>query len=71
MLHTIAIGRVTSKPAAGVWAIGALDPTRSGLIQLALDDRPDPWERVRQRADPEAVARTVAFVAYALTVPGV
>ena len=71
MLHTIAVGRVTSKPAAGAWAIGALDPTWSGLIQLALDDRPDPWERVHQSADPEAVARTVAFVDYALTVPGV
>jgi hypothetical protein len=36
------------------------------LIQRALDDRPDPWQRVDQAADPEAADRTLAFVDYAL-----
>ena len=66
MLQTLDSGRVTSKRAAGEWALGALDPEWASLIQQALDDRPDPWIRVYQPADPEAVDRTRAFIDYAL-----
>jgi hypothetical protein len=65
MLHTLATGRVSSKRAAGEWALGALDPEWTRLIQGALDDRPDPWGRVYQPADPELAERTLAFVKYA------
>lgn len=66
MLHTLTSGRVTSKREAGEWALGTLDPEWSGLIRRALDDRPDPWLRVRQPAEAEAVDRTLAFVDYVL-----
>lgn len=68
MLHTLAVGRVTSKVAALHWALGALDATWSSAIQHALDSRPDPWSRVRRPADPGTVARTWAFVDHALAV---
>ena len=70
MLHTSSFGRVASKKAGGEWSLAALDPEWSTLIQRALDDRPDPWERVHQRADPESVERTLAFIDYALAVTG-
>lgn len=68
MLHTLSIGRVTSKREAGEWALGALDPEWATFIQGALDDRPDPGARVHQPAEPETVERTLAFIDYALTV---
>ena len=48
------------------WALGALDPGWASLIQRALDDRPEPWLRVHEPADPEVIDRTLAFVDYAL-----
>ncbi len=65
MLHTLDSGRVASKRAAGRWALGALDPRWAPLIQRALDDRPDPWLRVHQPADPTMVAETWQFIDYA------
>jgi predicted nucleotidyltransferase len=66
VLHTVATGRVTSKPEAGRWALETLDPEWARLVQRALDDRPDQWGQVRQQADERAVERTLAFVDYAL-----
>jgi predicted nucleotidyltransferase len=66
MLQTLETGRVDSKKAGGEWALEALDPDWADLIQQALDERPDPWTRVYQPADPEVVSRTLAFVDYAL-----
>ncbi len=66
MLQTLSEGRVTSKRAAGEWALGALDPEWADLIRRALGDRPDPWARVYEKADPDAIDRTFAFVDYAL-----
>jgi predicted nucleotidyltransferase len=66
MLYTIQTGTIASKPAAASWAQGALDGRWSGLIQRALDERPDPSRKVRQRADPEDFERTLAFLDYAL-----
>jgi hypothetical protein len=71
ILHTIAIGQVTSKLAAGHWALDTLDPSWQPLIQDALDGRPDPWLRVHRRADPALVAETWAFVDYAIAYSGV
>lgn len=65
ILHTLAIGEVSSKRAAGEWALHALDPEWAPLIGWALDDRPDPWTKVRERADPHLLRRTWQFVDYA------
>jgi hypothetical protein len=66
MLHTLASGRVTSKLEAGNWAVSSLDPRWSALIQAALDSRPDPWLRVHQPGDPQAVEATWRFLDYAV-----
>jgi hypothetical protein len=66
MLHTIASGRVVSKRASGIWALDSLDPEWRTLIQRALDDRSDPWGRVKKAAEPQLVERTLAFAEYAV-----
>ncbi|MEP6910839.1 MAG: aminoglycoside adenylyltransferase domain-containing protein [Actinomycetota bacterium] len=65
LLHTLDAGVVASKRESGEWALDALDAEWASLIQQALDDRPDPWLRVHQPADPDVVARTLAFADYA------
>jgi predicted nucleotidyltransferase len=70
MLHTLETGEVASKRAGGEWALEALAPQWADLIQQALEDRPDPWERVYQPADPEDAERTLAFVEYSLKEAG-
>jgi len=60
-LHTLETGTVSSKREAAEWAKRSLDPEWRDLIQQALDDRPDPWGRVKQDSTPELVARTRAF----------
>jgi predicted nucleotidyltransferase len=66
LLYTLSNGRVTSKRAAGEWALGVLDAQWASLVQRALDDRRGPWLQVHQPADPEAIDRTLAFIEYAL-----
>ena len=66
LLHTSAEGRVTSKREAGEWALRTLVPSWASLIRRALDDRPDPWGRVHQPADPAMIERTLAFAEYAV-----
>ena len=68
ILHTLETGIVASKRAAGEWALSALDPDWASLIKRALDERPDPWRKVHEVADPELVTRTLAFVDYAAEV---
>jgi hypothetical protein len=65
MLHTLATGGVGSKRAGGAWALRELDPEWAPLIRWALEDRPDPWTKVHEQADPEHVRRTLAFMEYA------
>ncbi len=69
MRHTLATGRVESKRAGAIWAREALGPKWRGLIDGALADRPDPWKRAHQPADPALVARTLEFVEDAVTLP--
>ncbi len=66
MLYTLETGEITSKPKAGAWGMASLDPRWSGLIERALEQRPDPGARLRQRADPDDLAATLDFIAYAL-----
>jgi predicted nucleotidyltransferase len=65
ILHTLAIGEVSSKRAAGEWALQALDPEWASLIRWALEDRPDPWTKVHEPADPGLLRRTLQFNGYA------
>jgi hypothetical protein len=65
ILHTLACGEVGSKRVAGTWALDALDPEWTPLIGWALDDRPDPWSKVAEPADPALLARTREFIDYA------
>lgn len=62
MLHTLACGRVESKPAGVAWAQASLEPRWHDLIRRAWADRPYPTEKVRLRADAEDVAATVDFI---------
>lgn len=66
-LYTVVTGSVTSKIPGGRWALGALDPRWHGLIQRAIDDRPDPWGRVHRPADPALLDPTRRFVEYVHT----
>jgi predicted nucleotidyltransferase len=65
MLHTLVSGRITSKPAAVRWALQTLDPVWGDLISQAWADRSGQWARVRERARPGSVARTLAFIDFA------
>ena len=65
ILNTLDSGHITSKREALLWGLANLDPEWADLIQLALDDRPDPWERVGRPARPGAVEQTRRFVEYA------
>ncbi|HEU5066219.1 MAG TPA: aminoglycoside adenylyltransferase domain-containing protein [Gaiellaceae bacterium] len=64
MLQTLAEGHVTTKPEAGRWALRTLEPEWRPLIRFALDDRPDPWRKVREPADPTALEQTRALLDY-------
>ncbi|HUG64235.1 MAG TPA: aminoglycoside adenylyltransferase domain-containing protein [Gaiellaceae bacterium] len=66
LLNTLETGRVVSKQEAAEWALGALDAEWASLIERALDERADPWTRVHEPADGEAVGQTLAFATYAL-----
>lgn len=65
ILHTLETGEVRSKKAGMAWAQGALDPRWSGLIARAAALRKGHRESGAP-ADPDAVAATRAFAAYAL-----
>lgn len=66
MLHTLATGEVRSKPEGAAWAEEALDKAWVDLIEDALSARPRQYEKCHQPSDPEKVARTKAFIRYAL-----
>ena len=65
ILHTLATGIASSKRVAGEWTLRELDPEWASLIRWSLNDRPDPWAKVHEQADPELVRRTLAFADYA------
>ena len=65
ILHTLTTGVVASKRVAGEWALEELDPQWRSLIGWALDDRPDPWTKVGEPADPGRLSRTQSFIGYA------
>lgn len=66
LLTTLDTGRVVSKREGAEWALGTLDTEWRPLVERALADRPDPWLRVHQPADADAVEQTLAFVRFAV-----
>ncbi len=60
-LYTAYVGEVTSKAAAADWALGVVGEEHRPLIRRALVERPDPWRRGHQQADPGLAAPTRAF----------
>lgn len=68
LLFTLSEGRVPSKRAAGEWALLTLDGEWRELVQQALADRADPWERVHEPAPPSMIQRTLRFAEYAVAI---
>ena len=66
MLQSLQTGTVTSKVAGAAWAKRNLDPYWSELIETTWETRPDPARSVRQTADPDRFAATLAFVRYCI-----
>jgi predicted nucleotidyltransferase len=64
MLQSVGEGRVTTKREAGEWALRNLDPELTPLVQWALDDRPDPWTKVREPAEPATLEQARALLDY-------
>ncbi len=65
-LYSVVTGSVGAKVPSGRWALRSLDRRWQGLVQRAIDDRPDPWARVHRPADPALLDPTRAFAAYAV-----
>jgi predicted nucleotidyltransferase len=64
MLHTLATGRIWSKPAGAAWGIQNLEKKWIGLIDRALADRPNPTLKYTLPADPQEVTATLDFIDY-------
>ncbi len=67
MLHTLATGKVYSKPDGVVWAKANLSPEWFGLIEDAVKTRKEQYTDINYPSDPEKVSLTKAFIQYALT----
>ncbi len=67
MLQSVAEGRVTTKREAGEWALRNLGAEWTSLVRWALDDRPDPWTKVREPADPATLEQALALLDYVLS----
>ncbi len=70
MLHTLATGRVHSKPAGVQWANANLDPEWHEFINRAQANRKDQFLGIYDLNHPEDFARTPDFLRYALDVVG-
>ena len=66
MLHDLHTGYAGSKREGAEWAISALDPSWSELIDGSWDGRPNPARKVQQPADPGDFEKTLGFVEYVM-----
>lgn len=65
MLHTLATGRVNSKPAGMRWGLANVDPEWHELIEAAQSTRDDPAITSRIPISRAEIQRTLEFVTYA------
>lgn len=65
MLHTLATGRVYSKPAGIDWARENLDSKWAGLFAQITAERNDSSVLAHEKADPADIQHTLDFVTYA------
>jgi hypothetical protein len=64
MLYTASTGEVCGKTASAQWCRDVVSTEWHPLIDAAIRSRPDPWQRVHQKADPELAARMAPFITY-------
>jgi aminoglycoside adenylyltransferase-like protein len=64
LLYTATHAEVIGKIDAARWAKGVLPDEWHGLIDRAVADRPNPWQRVHQLADPSLAERTWEFIEF-------
>ena len=64
LLVTAARAEVVGKAEAGRWCHGLLPDEWHGLIEQAIADRADPWQRVQRAADRALATRTWEFVQF-------
>lgn len=64
LLFTATRAQVAGKAEAGWWCHGFLPDEWHGLIEQAIADRADPWQRVQRAADPALATRTWEFVQF-------
>lgn len=62
MLYSASTGQVASKNGAARWCIGVLPTEWRELIEAAIADRPNPWERVQKQADSRLTTLTRRFI---------
>jgi hypothetical protein len=67
MLHTLDIGRITSKKAASAWGTKALGARWAPLIEAAMAVRLEPLDRRLAPPAAESVAETIAFLRHVRT----
>ena len=64
LLFTATQAEVIGKTDAAYWSKGVVPEEWHYLIDRAIADRPNPWQRVHQMADPVLAERTWEFVEF-------
>lgn len=62
MLYSASTGQVAGKNEAARWCLTVLPTEWHPLLEAAIADRPNPWERIHQRADPRLTALARRFI---------
>ena len=62
MLYSASTGQVAAKSDAARWCLTVLPAEWHELVNAAIADRPNPWERVHTRADPHLAALARRFI---------
>lgn len=62
MLYSASTGQVASKKGAARWCMSMLPTEWHELIEAAIADRPNPWERVHRKADSRLTNLTRRFI---------
>jgi len=62
ILYTASTGQVAGKSDAARWCLKVLPTEWHELVEAAIADRPNPWERVHNTADPRLTELTRNFI---------